>query len=63
MSFAIQIEISDIQISPSNAPTSIATRIIFSEMRTIYHGHIWVATYLYEQALWLASKDNKTIEM
>ena len=41
MSFAIQNEISNIQISPSNASTSVATRIIFSEIRTIYHGHIF----------------------
>ena len=40
MSFTIQNEISNIQISPSNASTSVATRIIFSEIRTIYHGHI-----------------------
>ena len=39
MSFAIENEISDIQISPSNASTSVATRIIFSVIRTIYHGH------------------------
>ena len=51
MSFATQNEISNIQISPSNSSTSVATRIIFSEIRTIYHGHILLNQSVLNQQL------------
>ena len=51
MSFAIQIEISDTQISPSKASTSVATKIIISEIRTISHGHILLNQSVLNQQL------------